>query len=33
MEINEENCTSFWEQEKSNEVVDCYPTISAQKTK
>ena len=23
----------FWEREKSNEVVDYYPTISAQKTK
>ena len=32
MEINEENCKSF-EREKSNEVVDYYPTISAQETK
>ena len=23
----------FWEQEKSNEVVDYFPTISAQETK
>ena len=33
MEINGENCKYFWEREKSNEVVDYQPTISAQETK
>ena len=33
MEKNIEHCTSFWEREKNNEVVDYYPTISAQETK
>ena len=27
------NTVNLWEREKSNEVVDYYPTISAQETK